>query len=139
MFLGLRSVVYPTPDLKASKEFFVGLLGESPSFDEPYYVKGKRERSCDHPVGLPGKCLQQEASDQPRASRVNVVVRFDPYHSHARLGRSNLGLGRALSRRPGDITSVRRNYRERPLKVCPKRGGAGRPQGADQFLKPGAR
>ena len=38
MILGLRSVVCPTPDLKASKEFFVGLLGESPSFDEPYYV-----------------------------------------------------------------------------------------------------
>lgn len=38
MFLGLRTVIYPAPDLAASKEWFAGLLGIRPYFDEPYYV-----------------------------------------------------------------------------------------------------
>lgn len=38
MFLGLRTIIYPAPDLDASKAWFTGLLGIAPYFDEPFYV-----------------------------------------------------------------------------------------------------
>lgn len=38
MFLGLRTVCYPAPDLDASKAWFTELLGFGPYFDEPFYV-----------------------------------------------------------------------------------------------------
>ena len=38
MFLGLRTVIYPAPDLAASKAWFSGVLGVEPYFDEPFYV-----------------------------------------------------------------------------------------------------
>jgi catechol 2,3-dioxygenase-like lactoylglutathione lyase family enzyme len=38
MFLGLRTVIYPAPDLDAAKRFYTGLLGFEPYFDEPFYV-----------------------------------------------------------------------------------------------------
>jgi hypothetical protein len=36
--LGLRTVIYPAPDLRASTKWFTGLLWQEPYFDEPYYV-----------------------------------------------------------------------------------------------------
>ena len=38
MFLGLRTVIYPAPDLDASKRWFTEVLGSEPYFDEPFYV-----------------------------------------------------------------------------------------------------
>lgn len=38
MFLGLRTIIYPAPDLAVSKAWFTGLLGIEPYFDEPFYV-----------------------------------------------------------------------------------------------------
>lgn len=38
MFLGLRTVIYPAPDLDASKRWFTALLGIEPYFDQPFYV-----------------------------------------------------------------------------------------------------
>jgi catechol 2,3-dioxygenase-like lactoylglutathione lyase family enzyme len=38
MFLGLRTIIYPSPDLDAAKAWFTGLLGFEPYFDEPFYV-----------------------------------------------------------------------------------------------------
>lgn len=38
MLLGLRSTIYPAPDLEASKAFFTTLLGVEPYFDTPQYV-----------------------------------------------------------------------------------------------------
>ena len=38
MFLGLRTVIYPAPDLDASKAWFAKLTGVEPYFDEPFYV-----------------------------------------------------------------------------------------------------
>jgi catechol 2,3-dioxygenase-like lactoylglutathione lyase family enzyme len=38
MFLGLRTVIYPAPDLQASKAWFTRLVGFGPYFDEPFYV-----------------------------------------------------------------------------------------------------
>jgi predicted enzyme related to lactoylglutathione lyase len=38
VFLGLRTVIYPAPDLGAAKGFFSTLLGIAPYFDAPFYV-----------------------------------------------------------------------------------------------------
>jgi predicted enzyme related to lactoylglutathione lyase len=38
MFLGLRTVIYPAPDLADSKGWFTRLLGIEPYFDEDFYV-----------------------------------------------------------------------------------------------------
>ena len=36
--LGLRTVIYPAPDLAAAKSWWSGFLGLTPYFDEAYYV-----------------------------------------------------------------------------------------------------
>ncbi len=36
--LGLRTVIYPSPDLAAAKAWFSTLLGVQPYFDQPFYV-----------------------------------------------------------------------------------------------------
>jgi predicted enzyme related to lactoylglutathione lyase len=36
--LGLRTVIYPAPDLKNAKEWWSNFLGFEPYFDEPFYV-----------------------------------------------------------------------------------------------------
>ena len=38
MFLGLRTVIYPAPDLAAAKTWYASVLGQAPYFDEPFYV-----------------------------------------------------------------------------------------------------
>ena len=38
MLLGLRSAIYPAPDLAAAKKWYSQLLGQEPYFDEPFYV-----------------------------------------------------------------------------------------------------
>jgi catechol 2,3-dioxygenase-like lactoylglutathione lyase family enzyme len=38
VFLGLRTVIYPAPDVKASKAWYTQLLGAEPYFDQPFYV-----------------------------------------------------------------------------------------------------
>jgi catechol 2,3-dioxygenase-like lactoylglutathione lyase family enzyme len=35
---GLRTVIYPAPDLDAAKSWWTGYLGFGPYFDEPFYV-----------------------------------------------------------------------------------------------------
>ena len=35
---GLRTVIYPAPDLDATKAWWTGFLGVEPYFDEPFYV-----------------------------------------------------------------------------------------------------
>ena len=35
---GLRTVIYPAPDLAAAKAWWTNLTGISPYFDEPFYV-----------------------------------------------------------------------------------------------------
>jgi len=35
---GLRTVIYPSPDLAAAKIWWTGLLGTEPYFDQPFYV-----------------------------------------------------------------------------------------------------
>lgn len=38
MILGLRTAIYPAPDLAAAKAWYSQLLGQAPYFDQPYYV-----------------------------------------------------------------------------------------------------
>ena len=38
MILGLRTVIYPAPDLIAAKRWYATVLGQPPYFDEPFYV-----------------------------------------------------------------------------------------------------
>lgn len=35
---GLRTVIYPSPDLAGAKDWWTRLLGQGPYFDEPFYV-----------------------------------------------------------------------------------------------------
>ena len=35
---GLRTVIYPAPDLDSAKAWWSGILGKPPYFDQPYYV-----------------------------------------------------------------------------------------------------
>ena len=38
MILGLRTAIYPAPDLGAARLWYSKVLGQSPYFDEPFYV-----------------------------------------------------------------------------------------------------
>jgi hypothetical protein len=38
MFLGLRTIIYPTADLAEAKETATRMLGIEPYFDQPFYV-----------------------------------------------------------------------------------------------------
>jgi predicted enzyme related to lactoylglutathione lyase len=38
MILGLRTAIYPVPDLKAAKRWYSQVLGQEPYFDQPFYV-----------------------------------------------------------------------------------------------------
>jgi predicted enzyme related to lactoylglutathione lyase len=38
MILGLRTVIYPAPDLQNAKAWYQQVLGIAPYFDEPFYV-----------------------------------------------------------------------------------------------------
>ena len=55
-FLGLRTVIYPAPDLEAAKNWYAQALGIAPYFDQPFYVGfevGGFELGLD-PEGKPG-------------------------------------------------------------------------------------
>lgn len=38
MLQGLRTVIYPAPELKKATEWYTAVLGEKPYFEEPFYV-----------------------------------------------------------------------------------------------------
>jgi catechol 2,3-dioxygenase-like lactoylglutathione lyase family enzyme len=38
MILGLRTVIYPAPDLPRARDWYAQVLGQKPYFDEPFYV-----------------------------------------------------------------------------------------------------
>ena len=38
MLLGLRTAIYPAPDLAKAKAWYTQMLGMEPYFDEPFYV-----------------------------------------------------------------------------------------------------
>ena len=56
MILGLRTVIYPAPDLAAAKAWYSQVLGQPPYFDQPFYVGftvGGFELGLD-PDAIPG-------------------------------------------------------------------------------------
>ena len=60
-FLGLRTVLYPAPDLAATKDWYTQALGFPPYFDQPFYVGfnvGGYELGLD-PNATPGESGQQ--------------------------------------------------------------------------------
>lgn len=73
MFLGLRTIVYPAPDLAASKAWWTEALGIEPYFDEPFYVgfnPGGYELGLN-PAGDPAACRARTggcATSPPRPS-----------------------------------------------------------------------
>lgn len=38
MLLGLRTAIYPAPDLPAARDWYAAALGIAPYFDQPFYV-----------------------------------------------------------------------------------------------------
>jgi len=38
MILGLRTAIYPAPDLQQARKWYSELLGQPPYFDQPFYV-----------------------------------------------------------------------------------------------------
>jgi predicted enzyme related to lactoylglutathione lyase len=38
MILGLRTVIYPAPDLQRARDWYARVLERQPYFDEPFYV-----------------------------------------------------------------------------------------------------
>ena len=38
MFLGLRTAIYPAPDLSQARDWYAKVLGVAPYFDQPFYV-----------------------------------------------------------------------------------------------------
>ena len=38
MLLGLRTAIYPAPDLQRAKQWYAEVLGQQPYFDQPFYV-----------------------------------------------------------------------------------------------------
>ncbi len=38
MILGLRTAIYPAPDLAAAKTWYAKVFGVAPYYDQPYYV-----------------------------------------------------------------------------------------------------
>jgi catechol 2,3-dioxygenase-like lactoylglutathione lyase family enzyme len=38
MFQGLRTAIYPAPDLATAKKWYTEVLGVQPYFDQPFYV-----------------------------------------------------------------------------------------------------
>jgi predicted enzyme related to lactoylglutathione lyase len=38
MILGLRTALYPAPDLERAKKWYTEVLGQAPYFDQPFYV-----------------------------------------------------------------------------------------------------
>jgi predicted enzyme related to lactoylglutathione lyase len=74
MILGLRTAIYPTPDLAAAKAWYSKVLGIAPYFDEPFYVGftvGGFELGLI-PDGTPGS-----AGPQPLWGVDNAVTVFE--------------------------------------------------------------
>jgi catechol 2,3-dioxygenase-like lactoylglutathione lyase family enzyme len=83
MFLGLRTIVYPAPDLAAAKAWFSQALGQPPYFDEPVYVGfevGGYElglhRDADPADAAFGSLIEQGATEHDVISEVGEGIRL---------------------------------------------------------------
>jgi predicted enzyme related to lactoylglutathione lyase len=64
-FLGLRTVIYPTPDLARGKAWYSSVLGIEPYFDQPFYV--------GYNVGGYELGLDPDSSSTPAGSQGSVA------------------------------------------------------------------
>lgn len=88
-FLGLRTVKYRAPDIKRARDWYTGVLGFGPYFDEPFYVGfsvGGFELGLDPDLNEPG------------VGEGSVTVYWGVANAEASLARL-LGLG-AVARSP---------------------------------------
>jgi catechol 2,3-dioxygenase-like lactoylglutathione lyase family enzyme len=74
MLLGLRTVVYKTPDLAVGRAWYAELLGVAPYFDEPFYVGfdvGGFELGLDPDVTTqgPGRAARRPTGASPTSRR----------------------------------------------------------------------
>jgi catechol 2,3-dioxygenase-like lactoylglutathione lyase family enzyme len=91
MVLGLRTAIYPVPDLAAGKAWYSRVLGREPYFDQPFYVgyavggfelglipDGKPRpgrvsllgrRRCGGRIGAPAGSRRRRARGRPRRRR----------------------------------------------------------------------
>ncbi len=68
MILGLRTALYPAPDLAKGKDFYTKVLGQEPYFDQPFYcgfTVGGFELGLvpDATPGADGNCAYWGVSD----------------------------------------------------------------------------
>ena len=64
-FLGLRTVIYPAPDLEKAKAWYSSILGIAPYFDQPFYVGFN--------VGGYELGLDPDSSNQPNRAGGEIV------------------------------------------------------------------
>ena len=62
MILGLRTAIYPAPDLQQAKTWYSELLGQSPYFDQPFYVGFS---VCGFELGLVPEATPSTLGPQP--------------------------------------------------------------------------
>lgn len=86
MLLGLRTAIYPAPDLDAAKHWHSEVLGLQPYFDEPFHVgfqvggsnwaRGHRARSGNDVGGN----IKVAAVCDPFGNRLGIIEtpNFDP-------------------------------------------------------------
>ena len=93
-FLGLRTVKYRAPDIKRARDWYTGVLGFGPYFDEPFYVGfsvGGFELGLDPDLTEPG-------AGEATPDQGGVTVYWGVANAGASLARL-LGLG-AVARSP---------------------------------------
>ncbi|MFC5186297.1 VOC family protein [Actinomadura harenae] len=109
--LGLRTVIYPAPDLAAAKLWWTSVLGIEPYFDEPFYVGyevGGYELALD-PDGAPddGPIVYWGVDDAADAEARLIAAGG---RSHTACREVGGGIEAAVVRNPvGDLVGVIRN------------------------------
>jgi catechol 2,3-dioxygenase-like lactoylglutathione lyase family enzyme len=107
-FLGLRTVVYPAPDLEAAKAWWTSVLGVEPYFDQPFYVGynvGGYELALD-PDGDPaeGQIVYWGVDDAAEAEKRLLASGSE---SHSACREVGGGIEVAIVRNPvGDLVGV---------------------------------
>ncbi|WP_019631885.1 VOC family protein [Actinomadura atramentaria] len=110
-FLGLRTVIYPAPDVAAAKRWWTSVLGFEPYFDEPFYVGydvGGYELGLD-PDGDPaaGPRVYWGVEDAAAAEAALIAAGGE---SHEKCREVGGGIEVATVRNPlGDLVGVIRN------------------------------
>ncbi len=102
MFLGLRTVIYPAPDLDAAKAWFTKVLGRPPYFDEPFYVGFE---AGGYELGLSPDADPADGAvtywGVPEAGAALAALRAQGAHEHTPITEVGDGIRVAAVREPG--------------------------------------